>query len=116
MYYTGLDPFTGKPVHIARKLRERKLQRALMQFFKPGNYFGVRKALIEAGRPNEAAELWWDDRRARAFAAELRRFGDFLTNIAAPQRIEGAAGSLYVEIALQLLQRGFEILRNHALH
>jgi uncharacterized radical SAM protein YgiQ len=50
MYYTGLDPFTKKPVHIAKHLRDRKLQRALMQFFKPENYFEVRKALEQAGR------------------------------------------------------------------
>jgi uncharacterized radical SAM protein YgiQ len=50
MYYTGLDPFTKKPVHIAKNLRDRKLQRALMQFFKPENYFEVRAALLEAGR------------------------------------------------------------------
>ena len=50
MYYTGIDPFTKKPVHIARHLRDRKLQRALMQFFKPENYFEVRKALVEAKR------------------------------------------------------------------
>ena len=50
MYYTGIDPFTKKPVHIARHLRDRKLQRALMQFFKPENYFEVRKALRQAGR------------------------------------------------------------------
>ncbi len=50
MYYTEMDPFTKKPVYIARKLRDRKTQRALMQFFKPENYFEVRKALIDAGR------------------------------------------------------------------
>lgn len=50
MYYTGLDPFTKKPVHIAKHLRDRKLQRALMQFFKPENYFEVRKALVQANR------------------------------------------------------------------
>ena len=50
MYYTGLDPFTLKPVFVARHLRDRKLQRALMQFFKPENYFEVRKALQQAGR------------------------------------------------------------------
>jgi uncharacterized radical SAM protein YgiQ len=50
MYYTGLDPFTKKPVYVARNLRDRKLQRALMQFFKPANWFTVREALIEAGR------------------------------------------------------------------
>ena len=50
MYYTGLDPFTKKPVHIARNLRDRRLQRALMQFFKPENYFEVRAALVQAKR------------------------------------------------------------------
>ena len=50
MYHTGLDPFTKKPVHIARHLRDRKLQRALMQFFKPENYFEVRRALEQASR------------------------------------------------------------------
>ncbi len=50
MYYTGIDPFTKKPVAVARHLRDRKLQRALLQFFKPENYFDVRKALEKAGR------------------------------------------------------------------
>ena len=50
MWYTGLDPFTKKPVPAAAGLRDRKLQRALMQFFKPENYFAVREALAEAGR------------------------------------------------------------------
>jgi hypothetical protein len=50
MYYTGLDPFTKKPVTVKKNMRDRKMQRALMQFFKPENYFEVREALIEAGR------------------------------------------------------------------
>src|SRR5229473_1819518 len=50
MYYTGIDPFTRQEVYIARHLRDRKLQRALLQFFKPENYFEVRKALEQAGR------------------------------------------------------------------
>jgi uncharacterized radical SAM protein YgiQ len=50
MYHTGLDPMTMKPVYIAKHLRDRKFQRALMQFFKPENYFLVRKALLDAGR------------------------------------------------------------------
>ena len=50
MYHTGLDPMTLRPVRVAKGLRDRKLQRALMQFFKPENYFLVRKALLEAGR------------------------------------------------------------------
>jgi len=50
MYHTGIDPFTKEEVYIARTLRDRKLQRALLQFFKPENYFEVRKALEQAGR------------------------------------------------------------------
>ncbi|MFO0881018.1 MAG: DUF3362 domain-containing protein [Gemmataceae bacterium] len=50
MYYTGIDPFTGEEVYIARQLRDRRLQRALMQYFKPENYFLVREALLQAGR------------------------------------------------------------------
>jgi len=50
MYYTGIDPFTKEEVKIARGLRERKMQRALMQFFKPENWFLVRDALEEVGR------------------------------------------------------------------
>jgi uncharacterized radical SAM protein YgiQ len=50
MYHTGIDPFTRKPVFIAKHLRDRKLQRALMQFFKPENYAEVRTALLRAGR------------------------------------------------------------------
>ena len=50
MYYTGIDPFTKKEVSIARHLQDRKMQRALLQFFKPENYFEVRKALEQAGR------------------------------------------------------------------
>jgi uncharacterized radical SAM protein YgiQ len=50
MYYTGIDPFSGKEVHVSRPLRDRKMQRALMQFFKPENWFTVREALIQAGR------------------------------------------------------------------
>ncbi len=50
MFYTGLDPFTGQEVHNARQLRERKVQRALLPFFKPENSFELRKAPWKAGR------------------------------------------------------------------
>ncbi len=50
MYYTGIDPFTKEEVYVAQNLKDRKLQRALMQFFKPENYFQVREALLQAGR------------------------------------------------------------------
>ena len=38
MYHTGIDPFSKQEVYVVRNLRDRKLQRALLQFFKPHNY------------------------------------------------------------------------------
>ena len=39
-----------KAVEVARTATERRLQRALLQFFKPENYADVRRALEQAGR------------------------------------------------------------------
>ncbi len=50
MYYSGLNPFTGEKVYSAHGDRERKMQRALMQYFKPENYYLVREALEKVGR------------------------------------------------------------------
>ena len=50
MYHTGRDPMTGKPVTVTKGLRNRRMQKALLQFFKPENYFEVRKALEHVGR------------------------------------------------------------------
>jgi len=50
MYWTGLDPATGEAVHVARGERERAMQRALLQYKKPGNRVLVREALIAADR------------------------------------------------------------------
>ena len=50
MYHTGIDPFTKQEVYVARGPRDRKMQRARMQFFKPENWFTVREALLQAGR------------------------------------------------------------------
>lgn len=50
MYWTGLDPMSMQPVETVKKLRDREVQRALMQYFKPENWFVVRKALLDAGR------------------------------------------------------------------
>jgi uncharacterized radical SAM protein YgiQ len=56
MYWTGLDPMTMKPVPVVKSLRDRKLQRALMQFWKPENWFAVRDALLQAGRKDLIGE------------------------------------------------------------
>jgi uncharacterized radical SAM protein YgiQ len=50
MFHTGIDPESMKPVRVAKRPSERTLQRALLQFFLPENYFDVKKALKLAGR------------------------------------------------------------------
>jgi hypothetical protein len=35
VYYMGIDPFTKQEAYVARGMRDRRMQRALMQFFKP---------------------------------------------------------------------------------
>jgi uncharacterized radical SAM protein YgiQ len=50
MWHTGLDPMSMRPVAVAKRLRDRGVQRALMQFFEPRNWFVVRKALLDEGR------------------------------------------------------------------
>jgi uncharacterized radical SAM protein YgiQ len=49
MYYTGIDPFTMKEVHVA-KGREKMIQRALLQYREPRNYGFVVEGLKIAAR------------------------------------------------------------------
>ena len=50
MYYTGLDPFTGKEVYTPVDYHEKQLQRALLQWSNPKNASLVREALEKCGR------------------------------------------------------------------
>jgi len=50
MFYTGIDPLTGKEVYCPTDYREKQLQRALLQYRRPENRTLVREALKKAGR------------------------------------------------------------------
>lgn len=50
MYYTGINPLTGKEVYVARTPKEKAMQRALLQFNNKRNWPLIREALIKAGR------------------------------------------------------------------
>lgn len=50
MYYTGIDPMTGKSVYVPKTPKEKAMQRALLQFAKPENHRIVEEALRAAGR------------------------------------------------------------------
>lgn len=50
MWYTGIDPMTGEKVYSAKSYEEKRMQRALMQYWLPKNHEIVRKALHLAHR------------------------------------------------------------------
>jgi hypothetical protein len=67
-------------------------------------------ALLEQGRHEEAWRLWSDGGRASGmtagqFAASFARYAEYHAQIGAPGEIEGAAGSLYVEVPVQVYGR-----------
>ncbi len=64
MYYTGKDPMTRESVYVAKGLRERKLQRALIQYDNPENKKYVIEALRKTGKM-ELSRLFFAKRRKR---------------------------------------------------
>ena len=50
MYYTGLDPRTMEKVYVPTDPHEKAMQRALIQYRNPKNYYLVYEALIKAHR------------------------------------------------------------------
>lgn len=50
MYYTGLDPRTMERVYVPTDPHEKAMQRALIQYRNPKNYYLVREALLTAHR------------------------------------------------------------------
>lgn len=65
MYYTGIDPYTEEPIHVARDDRERAMQRALMQYWMPENRRLVEEALRKIGRSDLAAVLFGSGRKQK---------------------------------------------------
>ena len=67
-------------------------------------------ALVEAGRHEQAWQLWSASGKASGmsasdFAASFERYQEYHARVGAPGRIEGAAGSLYVEVPVQVYGR-----------
>lgn len=50
MYYTGINPLTEEKVYIPKDQKEKRMQRALLQFSIHDNYDLVKEALIKAHR------------------------------------------------------------------
>ena len=50
MFYTGINPMTGKKVYVCRDYKEKQMQRALLQYSDPKNKYLVISALKKASR------------------------------------------------------------------
>ena len=50
MFYTGINPFTGRRVYVPESYEEKRVQRALLQSGKPENRSIVKNALKKIGR------------------------------------------------------------------
>lgn len=53
MYWSGFHPMSGKPVYVPKSLREKRMQKALLQAHDPANRELVREARKMAGLPPE---------------------------------------------------------------
>jgi uncharacterized radical SAM protein YgiQ len=99
MYHTGYDPMTMRPVKTARALRDRRMQRALLQFFKPENWFDVRAALVQARRMDlvgDGCDCLIPANPPRAALDERRRKADrAITEETSGDHIRGGARSGY---------------------
>jgi hypothetical protein len=100
MYLHGLDPMTMEPVPVARGLREKKLQKALLLYWNEEQWPLAREALEQAGRadligrgahclvpPETQLER---QRRAQAASADTR--GDVREGGTRPAGPRGASG------------------------
>jgi len=63
IYYTERDPFTGRPVYVAKDPKEKRMQRALLHFNKKKNEKLVRKALAITGREDLTKTLLGGNRK-----------------------------------------------------
>jgi hypothetical protein len=50
MYYTGVDPRTMEKIVVTKSLREKKMQRALIQYRNPANHKLVLETLKKVNR------------------------------------------------------------------
>lgn len=58
IYHTGIDPFSGEPIHVPRSTKEKRLQKALLLHHKPEAKRDVLEALRICGREQVAQTLY----------------------------------------------------------
>ena len=72
-------------------------------------------ALLESGRTSQAGQLWSNSAEKAKFDARLAKYTEIHANIGKPGDPEGAAGSSYVDVPVQLYGRLKDGKEFHAL-
>ncbi|MBN2644397.1 MAG: YgiQ family radical SAM protein [Desulfuromonadaceae bacterium] len=75
MYYTGLDPVSGKAVAVERSERKRRLHKALLLYHQPEQRGLIREALRACGREQDAEQLFGSAPGTSANRASVSRSG-----------------------------------------
>jgi uncharacterized radical SAM protein YgiQ len=70
MFYSGIDPMTGKRVYSAASDREKGLQKSLLLWHLPSERLKVMEALKELGRESDAGLLWGGSRIDRGSSGQ----------------------------------------------
>jgi hypothetical protein len=58
MYYTGINPYTGKKIFRARSLKDKKLQQLFFFWYKPENRNRIKSLLKNMRRPDLIDKLF----------------------------------------------------------
>ena len=88
MYYTEKDPFTMKPVYVAKDMEEKKMQRALIHYNRPENRSTVMKALKKADREDLIGCLLGGN-RGNANESDKRVYKDYKRKSKTVQKRKG---------------------------
>ena len=62
IYWTGLHPMTGQPVHVTRDMEEKRMQKALLRWGDPKNRPLVEQALRRVGRLRPSRRMGANER------------------------------------------------------
>ncbi|MGV3622442.1 MAG: YgiQ family radical SAM protein, partial [Archangium sp.] len=80
MFFSGIDPLKMEPVFVAKGLKEKRLQKALILYWNPEHWDDVREALTDAGRtdltgrgPNALVRPQTAAERSRSMQRQPRR-------------------------------------------
>ncbi|MBP1747308.1 MAG: YgiQ family radical protein [Deltaproteobacteria bacterium] len=74
MYYTEKNPFTRKKIYVSKTFHERKMHRALIQYWYPSNREYVREALKSLDKENLVKLFYGEHKKNSATKREGPRF------------------------------------------